>query len=50
MTNLLVVGGFRAASTGDEAGAEGDLPRKVALGIAALVAAVCASGSACRVI
>jgi len=45
VTNLLVVGGFRAASSGDQAGAEAELPRKIALGIAALVAIVCASGT-----
>jgi len=45
VTNLLVVGGFRAASSGDAVGAEGELNRKVALGIAALVTVVCASGT-----
>jgi len=45
VTNVLIVLGFRAASTGDEVGAQGELPRKVALGIAAVVALVCATGS-----
>jgi len=45
VTNVLVVSGFLAASSGDEAGAEGELPRKIALGIAAIVAVVCASGT-----
>ena len=44
VTNLLVVSGFRAASSGDTAGAEGELPRKIALAIAAIVTVVCASG------
>ncbi|KAL1511071.1 hypothetical protein AB1Y20_005894 [Prymnesium parvum] len=45
VTNLLIAAGFRAASCGDTAGEEGALTRKVALGLAALVALVCASGT-----
>lgn len=45
VTNLLIASSFRAASEGDEVGAQGELRRKIALGIAGVVAVVCASGT-----